>query len=1001
MNSERWQRIEQVFHEALQLEAEARLSYLAQSCSEDSSLREEVESLIDSLERDGSFLVQPAFDRGLRILAKDSGALIAGRSVGPYQILSELGIGGMGEVYLAHDPRLGRKVAIKLLAATVLKDEIRVRRFRQEARAIANISHPNVASIYEIGRARQQHFIAMEFVDGITLRERLSQGPLRLKEASEIAMQVGSALGAAHRTGIIHRDIKPENIMLQRDGYVKVLDFGLAKLTEDHGPTERQADDQDSVMTRENASEEGLLMGTLAYMSPSQLRGQPLDVRTDIWSWGVVLYEMIAGEPPFQGPTRSDVLAEILKAEPALLKDSPSTLPASLKEILRRSLAKEKEGRYSGMREALDDLRHLQKQLDSGEDPSLRESNVRIVPKKDLSTSTIEPAKSVEVAAPPITDSQVFADDMPAAGAARLQTLNSRSEAVSATFKRSRFSKLRLSFGLAIFALAVFAVQWLRPRALPTPHLQSARLSLEGFVAMAVISPDGRLVASVIDEAGSRSVWVKQINTSSNLQILGFTKEQYGGLSFSPDGNDVYYLQERAVYRVSVLGGTPRKLIENVDTPVTFSPDGSRIAFVRASALITANSEGAEEKTLAELKKPQHFLINPQHSTGPAWSPDGAVIACPAFNETDSSHIDVLAVRVQDGSVRTINVQKSFSIRKLIWLADSSGLIMNAKDQRTSYQLWLLSYPDGEARRITNDSTDYDGLSATRDSKVLLTTKIDTVSSVWTIDATSHAKQIPLSNYEGLNGISWTPDGKIVYARWDQSDRNIWIVNLDGSGRKQLTFDDQGKGQPTVSADGRYTVFVAYREGKPHLWRVGIDGTDLKQLTTGRYEDGPRFSRDGQFVIYHGNDPANSLWKISINGGDPVLLTKEAATFPDVSPDGTLVAFASKDEATSAWKIKIIPYEGGPAIKTFSLPSDFVASPASICWEHNRNSLAYVRAVNGTSNIWTQPLSGDPPKQLTDFREGRIYSFACSIGGELVCARGVSTTELTLLRDFQ
>ena len=324
MNSERWQRIEQVFHEALQLEAEA------QSCSEDSSLREEVESLIDSLERDSSFLVQPAFDRGLRILAKDSGALIAGRSVGPYQILSELGIGGMGEVYLAHDPRLGRKVAIKLLAATVLKDEIRVRRFRQEARAIANISHPNVASIYEIGRARQQHFIAMEFVDGITLRERLSQGPLRLKEASEIAMQVGSALGAAHRTGIIHRDIKPENIMLQRDGYVKVLDFGLAKLTEDHGPTERQADDQDSVMTRENASEEGLLMGTLAYMSPSQLRGQPLDVRTDIWSWGVVLYEMIAGEPPFQGPTRSDVLAEILKAEPALLKDSPSTLPASL-----------------------------------------------------------------------------------------------------------------------------------------------------------------------------------------------------------------------------------------------------------------------------------------------------------------------------------------------------------------------------------------------------------------------------------------------------------------------------------------------------------------------------------------------------------------------------------------------------------------------------------------------------------------------------------------------
>src|ERR1051326_2167610 len=1000
MKSERWTRIEQVFHEALQLKADARLSYLTQRCSDDSWLREEVESLIDSLERDNSFLRQPAFDKGLRILAKDRGSVIADRSVGPYQVLSELGIGGMAEVYLAHDPRLGRKVALKLLAATVVKDEIGVRRFRSEARAIANISHPNVASIYEIGQHRRQHFIAMEFVDGISLRERLAQGPLPLKEAIEIGLQVGSALEAAHLTGIIHRDVKPENIMLRPDGYVKVLDFGLAKLTEDQVRPSDKTTNQDSVITRENAIEEGLLMGTLAYMSPSQLRNQPLDARTDIWSWGVVLYEMIAGEAPFQGPTRSDVLAEILKAEPALLRDRGATLPPLLKEILKRCLAKDREDRYPEMHDALDDLRRLQKQVEADKHQGLAGSSLSFSQPDVLSTTEVASPTVIEIGARPNTDVHINSDDLREVRDAD-QTVDPESEnAVSARLNRRRFSKLRLSLGIAIFVLAVFAFEWLQPRGFLLLSLQVTKLSIEGFVRTAGISPDGRSVATVIDEAGRRSVWIRQIGTSTNLQILEFTKEQYGGLSFSANGDEVYYLQNKAVFRVSALGGTPRKLIENVDTPVTFSPDGTHIAFVRANALITANPDGSEEKLLIEINKPQHFLINPQRSIGPAWSPNGAVIASPVFDETDTSHTDVLAVRLQDRSVKTLSVQKSFYVSNLVWPADSSGLVMNAKSRGTSYQLWFLSYPNGEMRRITNDSSDYDRLSTSRDSKMLLATKRDTVSSMWITEGSSQAKQIPFSNRDGLNGVSWTPDGKIVFARWEENDHNIWIVNADGSGRKELTSDDQSKGQPTVSPDGKYVAFVAYRDGRPHVWRVETDGTDLRQLTNGNYEDGPRFSRDSQFVLYHGNDPPNSLWKIPINGGVPVLLTNEAATFSDVSPDGTLIAFASKDDAASPWQIKIISSAGGPAIKTLSLPVDFVPLPPSIGWEHD-NSLIYVRNAEGTSNIWSQSLSGDPPRQLTDFPEGQIYSFASSVNGALVCVHGAATSEVFLLRDLQ
>lgn len=367
MDTARWEQIAVIFHHAVPLEADERTCYLAEACSHDPSLREEVESLISSHEVDTTFLQQPVFESGLKILAMDQANLSAGESIGIYTILSALGSGGMGSVYLAFDPRLRRKVALKLLPSKLVKDEERVRRFRQEARAASKISHPNVASIYEVGRAEENHFIAMEFVDGITLRERLSREPMPLNEAIDIAIQVGLAIEAAHEVGIVHRDIKPENIMIRRDGYLKVLDFGLAKLSEAHPLTSGKSDLTDQLtITRANLTEPGMLVGTVTYMSPEQARGLPVDQRSDLWSLGVVLYEIVTQTSPFSSETPSDTIAAILKTEPRPPSLLSAGLPTQIDRIVAKSLAKARDDRYQTAHGLLEDLNRLQETLKEG-----------------------------------------------------------------------------------------------------------------------------------------------------------------------------------------------------------------------------------------------------------------------------------------------------------------------------------------------------------------------------------------------------------------------------------------------------------------------------------------------------------------------------------------------------------------------------------------------------------------------------------------------------------
>lgn len=359
MTPERYQQIGQICYAALQLDASQRMAFLDQACAADAELRSEVESLLANQEQAESFIETRAFEVAAKALAAAGTAPPAIQKIGRYEVLSLLGQGGMGEVYLALDARLGRKIALKLLPAEFTQDAGRVRRFEQEARAASALNHPNIVTIYEIGEADSLHFIATEFIDGLTLRQRLGQPRLTTREVLGIGAQVAAALTAAHTAGIIHRDIKPENVMLRHDGYVKVLDFGLAKLTERQAPfNHREAANPDSLTAP------GVVMGTVHYMSPEQARGYEVDARSDVFSLGVMMYEMLAGRAPFTGESASDVIAPILRSDPLSLTHHLADIPAELERIVMKTLAKDKEERFQTIQDLALELKGLTQELE-------------------------------------------------------------------------------------------------------------------------------------------------------------------------------------------------------------------------------------------------------------------------------------------------------------------------------------------------------------------------------------------------------------------------------------------------------------------------------------------------------------------------------------------------------------------------------------------------------------------------------------------------------------
>jgi serine/threonine protein kinase len=936
-----------------------------------------------------------------------------GTRLGRYEVRSKLGEGGMGEVYLAQDTKLDRTVAIKVLPADLANDQSRMRRFVQEARTASSLSHPNVAHIYEIDETDGVHFIAMEYIDGETLRHRIARGDLKLSSVLEIATEVAAALSAAHAAGITHRDIKSDNVMLRTDGYVKVLDFGLAKLTELPTGTDTEAPTRAMVNT-----DPGTVMGTVGYMSPEQARGHAVDARTDIWSLGVVIYQMVSHHLPFEGVSNSDVIASILGKEPPPLARYARDIPESLEWIVTKALTKDPDERYQTAKELMVDLRRIKQRLDAQSEIERSSSPESASLAAGISSSTQAP--SIQSTAQPIQTSAVG---------------STASAVSSAEFIVSEIKRHKLSFGLVgaiILIVIVAAGVWIyklssSSKQTKAPQLSFTRLTSGGRVGNEIItggttiSPDGKYVSfgTFDPQRALGSVYIRQVATNSVVRVFGPKEVTHGsGITFSPDGEYLYIPwadkanPDGALFKVPVLGGTPQKILEGIWSSVSFSPDSKLICFVKLipatgeSWLVVANADGSSTpQIISKRKLPDYYA-----PYGPAWSPDGKRIAVGVATVPEVRNATVVEVPVGGGPEHPITTPQWAYVNRVVWMNDGSGLVISETPTILSFanQIWFVSYPSGAARPITNDLNSYGSvaLGLTADSKTIVTMQQEFASPIWIMapgqDAPAH--QISTGKYEGYSPFATAPDSRIIYTDFSGTQSELWIMKEDGTDKRQLTSDGTDKVALCITPDGKYVVFTSNRSGDFNLWRMDLDGNNQKQITTN--ENSVFYatsSVDGKELVYSAiHNGKWTLSKISIDGGTGAIISDQQCVWPSAVPDGkSIVCLAPDEQAIFKWKVAILPFAGGPATKFVELPPQ-ASTNNGVLISPDGKAVTYVDYSSGFGNIYNLPLDGGTPKQLTNFKSSEdLSAFGWTHDGKLIFGRGPSTLDVVLIRDFR
>jgi len=966
--------------------------FLDRACDGDAGVREEVESLLRSYEVAGSFMESPALAH-----ADLEQKLTPGQRVKHYQIVNLIGEGGMGEVYLATDTILGRRVALKVLPAFVSKDPERLRRFTQEARAASRLSHPNVCVVHEIGETDDgRPFIAMEYVEGMTLRQRIRSQSMKLGDVLDIAIQIAEGLIAAHEAGIVHRDIKPENIIIRPEGYVKILDFGLAKLTERH-----KSATTTTMPTLLFHSTPGVVIGTAAYMSPEQARGIAVDERTDIWGLGVVLYEMASGRAPFTGETPTDVVVAIVERDQPPISQHVEGAPPELERIVKKALRKDRNERYQIVKEMAIDLRTLRRELEMN---SMLERSI-----------TPGASSGWEKAAAETDELKQLATDL-------LEHNNP-----------ANWSWWPLWLGgILAVALAIFGIFYPRMRRtepklrVPFERVEVTKLTTNGNALMGALSPDGKYVAYVTGESGKESLWLRQVDINSNAQLIAPREGRYLGVAFSPDGNYVYFgYAESArndatqIFRLPVLGiGTAAMKVELQEGLPTLSHDRKRLAFIRfnrqnqTDSLIVTNADGSGEQVIGTRKWPQHYGWDPL--SRPEWTTDDRTLMLPIINaapsytgDTSSSYTITLYEKdLINGAERTIPLspEKFDEIGRVTVHPDGNGVIMLAKGHGASFiQIWQL-FRDGSQRTVTSDLSDYRELSLRADGSALVTVQTQTLSRLWQLRP-NESKPTPVgSGTSRYYDISIAPDDKILYASDASGIADIFEMSATGGDERPLTSAGGRNYAPVVSPDNRYVVFHSNRTGVFQIWRINRDSSSPKQLTFADTESTwPTFSPDGKWILFQHSDPNNpyTLWRVSIDGGTPEKVTDGIAIRTTVSPDGKLIAFWYNDgQQNSRWRLKVINFEGGATFNIFDVAETVqVQWDTPLHWSLDGKYLVYVDHAGGFDNLWGQPIDGGAPKQLTKFDESKIFAFGWLKDGSLVTSRGVITSDVVLIKD--
>ena len=773
-------------------------------------------------------------------------SLRAASRLGPYEILAPLGAGGMGEVYRARDTRLEREVAVKTLSADFSRDPDRLRRFEQEAQAASALNHPNILVIYDIGVADGSPYLVFELLEGTTLRERLHDGAiLSSNKALDYALQTAQGLAAAHEKGIVHRDLKPENLFVTTDGRIKILDFGLAKLTESRNGTENRT----AASTKTRHTLPNTLLGTVGYMSPEQASGRPVDFRSDQFSFGVLVYEMVSGKRAFQRGTPPETLTAIIREEPEPLASLSPQTPGPFRWLIERCLAKDANDRFAST--------------------------------KDLARE-LESIKS------------------------HLSELSSSKDAIAVAAVPTEGRPMRRMFPLAVLAtIALVSIAaavpfwWGHTRTAETPELRF--LTYSGHDSSPAASPDGKTVAFSSDRDGGRRIWLKDLASAGEVAISSGPNDNFP--RFSPDGSMILFSRAEAggtsLFRMAMMGGEPRKLADDVVSSGDWSPDGRRIVFLRrkgdqrAITLVGADSSGEREIAMAGL------------ITLPRWSPDGLTIATLDISVGIAGLPDSIRLVGVDGKdSRTLSMASGGSLStSLAWSGDNEVVysqgesVAGATPGGGTARVIRQNVRSGATTTLLRSPNNSRGLDIVATGRIVF----DVFSNRQNLREISLRQKSSQSPPRWLTQGSsqdsepvYSPEGEwILFTSNRSGNLDLWEISTKTNALRRITDNSADDWDPAFTPDGKKILWSSNRSGHLEIWMANADGSGARQVTNdGVDAENPTITRDGDWIVYTSGNPAKlGIWKIHPDGSGATKLVSGISITPEVSPDGQHVIY--------------------------------------------------------------------------------------------------------------